>query len=318
MSDERLRKLERAAADDPAAQVRLLRERLRAGALSEQDLRLAGYLGHAPAAEALGERPFPPGVRDLQARLIGLYDYGLEAALRAQVALARTFLPQFEAERPGDRRPHAALEAVDAWIACPCEEHGGPCVLAAEQALEAARTATRSAASVHAARIAAQAAAQAFEANASPLGRAHATRWVDALREHGLREDALWREIVADVLPWVLEGRARPARRYVASEAFDTGERLEHPTFGLGVVVTATEAIVTVDFGGDTGERKLAHRRRPATARLAGQAAPPPPPAPARRAAPSGRQPRAAGARGESGKLARQASGRARRGGPAG
>ena len=99
MADARLRSLERDAMSDPAAETRLLRERPRTGALTEQDLRLANYLGHAPAAEAIGERPYPPGVRDLQARLIGLYDHGLEVALRAQVALARSFLPQFEAER---------------------------------------------------------------------------------------------------------------------------------------------------------------------------------------------------------------------------
>lgn len=266
MADARLRSLERDATNDPAAETRLLRERLRAGTLTEQDLRLAAYLGHAPAAEAIGERPFPPGVRDLQARLIGLYDHGLEAALRAQVALARTFLPQFEAERPGDRRPHAALEAVEAWISCPCEEHAGPCVLASEPALEAARTATRSAASVYGARIAAMAAAQAFQANASPLGRRSSTKWVEELREHGLREDALWRAIVDDVLPWALEGRARPTRRYVASESYEVGERVDHPTFGLGVVLSSTEAVATIEFGGDIGDRKLAHRRRGGTA----------------------------------------------------
>lgn len=262
MGDERLRRLEREAASDPMAHTRWLRERLRAGALTEQDLRLAGYLGDVAAADAVGERPYPPGVRDLQARLVGLYDFGLEVALRAQVALARTFLPQFEADRPGDRRPHAALEAVEAWIACPCEEHAGPCVLAAEPALAAARTATRSAASVYAARIAALSATQAFQADTSPLGRRHATQWVEDLREVGLREDALWRAVTEDVLPWVLEGRARPARRYAASETYEAGERVEHPTFGLGVVTAATETIATIDFGGEAGERKLAHRRR--------------------------------------------------------
>ncbi len=314
MADERLRRLERDADSDPTAQVRLLRERLRAGALSEQDLKLAAYLGHAPAAEAVGDRPYPPGVRDLQARLIGIYEFGLEAALRAQVALARAFMPQFEADRPGDGRPHAALEAVEAWIACPCEEHAGPCVLASEAALEAARTATHSAASVHAARIAASAAAQAFQAGASPLGRKHATKCVEDLREHGLREEALWRMVVEDMLPWVLEGRARPARRYLASETYEKGERLEHPTFGLGVVVSATEAIVTIDFGGDAGERKLAHRRRASAARPAAPVAPTPPaaPGPRKRAAPaSGQAPSSASSRGESGgKYARQSSGR--------
>jgi hypothetical protein len=319
MSDQRLRRLEREAEADPAALVRLLRERLRAGALSEQDLRLAAYLGHAPAAEAIGERPFPPGVRDLQARLIGLYEFGLEAALRAQVALARAFMPQFEADRPGDRRPHEALEAVEAWIACPCEEHGAPCVLASGAALEAARTATHSAASVHAARIAANAAAQAFEAGATPLGRKHATKWVEDLRDHGLREDALWRLVVEDTLPWVLEGRARPARRYVASETYEKGERVEHPTFGLGVVVGATEAIVTIEFGGGD-QRKLAHRRRASAARPAAPVAPTPPPAPGPRTRPaaSGRQrpESSASSRGDSsGRYARQSSGRSGRSG---
>ncbi|MEZ4365069.1 MAG: hypothetical protein R2939_02135 [Kofleriaceae bacterium] len=57
--------------------------------------------------------------------------------------------------------------------------------------------------------------------------------------------------------PAVAADLSRPPRRYAASEAFAVGERVDHPTFGQGVVEAATEpGKVTVFFA--TGRRVLA------------------------------------------------------------
>ena len=56
MSDQRLRELERRVAEgDGAAEAPLLAERVRAGTLAPDRLRLAAHLGHPPAREALGD-----------------------------------------------------------------------------------------------------------------------------------------------------------------------------------------------------------------------------------------------------------------------
>lgn len=63
MADERQRELERkASAGDVEAEAKLLLERVRSGDLTEERLKLAAYLGHEPAAVAVGiaASPFPP------------------------------------------------------------------------------------------------------------------------------------------------------------------------------------------------------------------------------------------------------------------
>src|SRR5690606_9510555 len=68
VSDAARRSAERAAsAGDPAAAVRALAARLRAGELSEERLRLAATLGHAGACALLGVAP-----PDEDALLLGL------------------------------------------------------------------------------------------------------------------------------------------------------------------------------------------------------------------------------------------------------
>ena len=47
----------------------------------------------------------------------------------------------------------------------------------------------------------------------------------------------------------------RPVRPYRASEKFETGERVEHPSFGQGVVETAEPGKITVFFA--SGRRVL-------------------------------------------------------------
>lgn len=106
--DARLRQLERALrSGDPA----LLRERLRAGMLSPDDLWLAAHLGHAGARELLGEEA-PPLRDDLMTWVEDLVDRGLVE--RVALAAAEAALPVFLAARPADERPGAALSAARA------------------------------------------------------------------------------------------------------------------------------------------------------------------------------------------------------------
>lgn len=71
MPDERTRNLERAAAQgDVDAEAKLLLERVRAGDLFEERLKLAAYLGHEAAVVAL-DSPGPPSA-SLSEALLGL------------------------------------------------------------------------------------------------------------------------------------------------------------------------------------------------------------------------------------------------------
>jgi hypothetical protein len=55
--------------------------------------------------------------------------------------------------------------------------------------------------------------------------------------------------------PAVSADLTKPVRTYRASERFEIGERVEHPSFGQGVVETAEPGKITVFFG--TGRRVL-------------------------------------------------------------
>jgi hypothetical protein len=55
--------------------------------------------------------------------------------------------------------------------------------------------------------------------------------------------------------PAVTADLSKPARRYGASERFEVGERVEHPSFGQGVVEVSEPGKVTVFFA--TGRRVL-------------------------------------------------------------
>jgi hypothetical protein len=55
--------------------------------------------------------------------------------------------------------------------------------------------------------------------------------------------------------PAVTADLAKPVRRYSAAEHFDVGERVEHPSFGQGVVEVSDSGKVTVFFA--TGRRVL-------------------------------------------------------------
>jgi hypothetical protein len=59
--------------------------------------------------------------------------------------------------------------------------------------------------------------------------------------------------------PAVAADLSKPVRTYRASEKFDVGERVDHPSFGQGVVEIAEPGKITVFFG--SGRRVLAQSK---------------------------------------------------------
>lgn len=59
--------------------------------------------------------------------------------------------------------------------------------------------------------------------------------------------------------PAVTADLTRPVRRYSANEKFDVGERIDHPSFGQGVIEIAEPGKITVFFA--TGRRVLAQSK---------------------------------------------------------
>lgn len=122
MADEDLRALERAASGgDVDAEARLLQERVRAGELTEERLRLAAWLGREAACSASGESPVPTDglgpelvrkwwVQDPQDQL-----FQLRYALGILTSVSR----EIEANELGQQ----ALFATEDYIACPCRGH---------------------------------------------------------------------------------------------------------------------------------------------------------------------------------------------------
>jgi len=66
--------------------------------------------------------------------------------------------------------------------------------------------------------------------------------------------------------PAVAADMSKPSKPYRASEGFEVGERIDHPTFGSGVVEIAEPGKVTVFFA--SGRRVLAQAKAPAAAGL--------------------------------------------------
>lgn len=131
MSDARLRDLERRWRDTRAVsdEAAYLVERLRAGDLDPERLRVAARCGHPAAVEALGEPPVFPrleGADDDAARatvaawLRGFDAFPREVRVRVALVLAKATL--------GNGPPHGtdpqvidALTALERWCRCPCE-----------------------------------------------------------------------------------------------------------------------------------------------------------------------------------------------------
>lgn len=137
MTDERLRHLRRAAADDPAARAALLTARLRAGDLPEDRLRLAAHLGDPAALEVLGAAP--PASSSIGRWVHGLAPWSAddgwpawaaEAYARAAAAAAAAVLPCLERDPEQAAAAGRAVAAMDAWLACPCDAHARAVVAA--------------------------------------------------------------------------------------------------------------------------------------------------------------------------------------------
>lgn len=131
MSDARIRELERDAAQgDLDAAGRLLLERVRAGVLRDDRLALAAHLGHAGARRALCRRADEREL-DLPEWVERLAKFGQEACVRAALAAVRQACRALPEGRWRDRIERA-LEAQEAWVACPCPAHAEEARWAAE------------------------------------------------------------------------------------------------------------------------------------------------------------------------------------------
>lgn len=259
--DARLRRLAREAPDDPQVAARLLAERVRAGQASQADLRLLALLGHAAASEVLGQPPPSAQVRDLQARLLLLWDFGLAIGLRANVAAARFFLEAWELEQEDDRRPHEALAAVDEWLDVPedgRDEARQACVLSADPARRAAAVAGTVGGRL-ACGIAAESCAVIWQPGPGPQARIRATAWCAVLAEAGLALEPVWGAVQAALVPWALSRGVQP-RTYSTLESYAKGETIRHRDLGIGVVEEVAGGKIVVRFEADPLTRKLVHR----------------------------------------------------------
>lgn len=120
MTDARMRALARSAEQgDPGARRQLLLERLRAGQVTEDRLRLAAFLGDPAAADAAGAAT---GGEDLAGWFAAITAWEPAACARAALAAAALVEPVWAAAGGGPAVTRA-LEALRAWTDCPCPAH---------------------------------------------------------------------------------------------------------------------------------------------------------------------------------------------------
>jgi hypothetical protein len=261
MSDERLREAERrwhetGAADDEGA---WLRERVRAGLFPPERLSLAAYAGHpgAKAAAHSGDhepsqaaRRLSPGApSDLGAFVRGLIDWGGEAVLRAIATLEARDLVREGLTDPRAGRVVAFLDGCRVILG---EARRGKRPPLAYTFLDVVLRCTRPGAPAR----------EVFTAGA------HAVRLLVREDEAGARRD-LERDLTAwalgpeDPLRVRVHGgiwpRIAEPRPYDPTVAYARGDRVVHPRFGVGDVVTASAGGVEVVFAG--GVRRRLRRR---------------------------------------------------------
>ncbi len=118
--------------------VRILRERLRAGDLTQEHIDLAARLGHPHAREMMPEVDVVQREDELLSEdmfwVIGEH-LGYPTLVSVAVEWAERALPRWEALMPGDATARNAIAAAREWTECPCPEH-------ADKASEAAFLAT--------------------------------------------------------------------------------------------------------------------------------------------------------------------------------
>jgi hypothetical protein len=198
-----------------------------------------------------------------------------EELLRAAILVIRTLLvPEWADRRKDDRRPQAALEAVEAWLAAPED----PAPLAACKAAAKACTAARGetfgdqhripeAARGLAWAVGPKEAAPIFEALAATeeellarvaltseyhLGPQQRRNIVDALRQVLTPKEASPDE------PKVERGPAGPAP-YSADGHFELGQQVNHKKFGEMLVTSVGETWIEVQLA-DGSKKRLAHK----------------------------------------------------------
>ncbi len=198
-----------------------------------------------------------------------------ESLLRAVIEVVRTLLvPDWADRRKDDRRPQAALEAVEAWLAAP----NAPEPLAQCKATAKACTAARGetfgdqhrvpeAARALAWAVGPKEAAPIFDALAVSeeellarvaltaeyhLGPQQRRNIVDALRRVLMPPEAKAEE------PAISKEPAGPAP-YSADSHFELGQRVIHKKFGDVVVVSVGETWIEVELP-DATKKRLAHK----------------------------------------------------------
>lgn len=118
MTDDRLRALERTWKETGTveAEAEFLRERLRAGKVSDDGVRLAAFLGSKAARQALG-LPAYVAPNELDAR--ELSTYGREAVSRVCIAASWAVLPYWETVVPENSTPRRAIEEAERFVLAP-------------------------------------------------------------------------------------------------------------------------------------------------------------------------------------------------------
>lgn len=212
MSDERLRELERrwkesAAVVDEAA---YLRELLRTGVLSHDQLSLAAYCGHAAAELVLGTDA-PPAPSNLVEWARGLFKWGKEAGVRAAIAAARHRLPDWETLGLNNNAPELAIALAERWLAVRSPELEAEAKVVSTAAWRAYKTNLGHGAAADAAAVACHAAESVMKDSAFAAGLAGEA--VDAALSEGATANADQRErdlksaLRAALLCWALSQR---------------------------------------------------------------------------------------------------------------
>lgn len=134
--DAELRALERlwretGAVDDEG---RWLAARVRAGELDGAWLDALAFFGHTPAQLAGGRAADPWDLDDSNVWGAKLRPLGVPVVIRAALAAAWLGVEPWERAHPGlpGRGPRAMLDAVEAWLVCPCATHAAAAKTAGE------------------------------------------------------------------------------------------------------------------------------------------------------------------------------------------
>jgi hypothetical protein len=198
-----------------------------------------------------------------------------EQLLRAVIEVVRTLLvPEWADRRKDDKRPQAALEAVEAWLAAPTAAEPLAACKAAAKACTAARGETfgdqhriPEAARALAWAVGPKEAAPIFDALAASeeellsrialtseyhLGPQQRRNIVDALRKVLLPPEPKTEDLAAPKAP------AGPAP-YSADSHFELGQRVIHKKFGDVNVTSVGETWIEVELP-DGSKKRLAHK----------------------------------------------------------